>query len=98
MGFGPEVAFNQLPASHLKSGLTQVVALKRLRKMGHGAVRTGDLRETSYFRAGKPGALLKSVYFFSREKIAFFTIFHRFEDFEDFWREKSLYVTAFAPK
>ena len=60
--------------------------------------RTGDLRETSNFRAGKPGALLKSVYFFSREKIAFFTIFYRFEDFEDFWREKSLYVTAFAPK
>ena len=39
MGFGPEVAFNQLPASHLKSGLTQVVALKRLRKMGHGGVK-----------------------------------------------------------
>ena len=60
--------------------------------------RTGELSKTSHFRAGKPGALLRSVYPYSREKTAFFTILHRFEDLEDLWREKSLYVTAFAPK
>ena len=37
------------------------------------------------------------VHLFSREKTAFFTIFHRCEDFEDFWRENSLhmYVTTY---
>jgi len=40
---------------------------------------------------------LKSAHFFSLGEIAFFSIFHRFEDFEDFWREITLYVNAFAP-
>ena len=65
---------------------------------GQGGGGTGELLETSHPRAGKPGALLKSVYPFSREKIAFFTILHRFGDLEDLWREKILYVTAFAPE
>ena len=92
-------AMQKGPFAAAREQVTQLICLS-LRPLAATAVgrRTGDLRETSHFRAGKPGALLKSVYFFSRGKIAFFTIFYRFEDFEDFWREKSLYVTAFAPK
>ena len=72
--------------------------MSRSQKRAGVSLRTGELSKTSHFHAGKPGALLRSVYPNSREKIAFFTILHRFEDLKDLWREKTLHVTAFALK